>query len=200
MILKGGLVRSVGGGVSQFATTMFNAVFFGGYKDVEHKPHSFYISRYPAGREATVSHPQPDLKWTNDSPHGVIIKTSYTATSLTVTFWGTKRYDEVRSVSGPRTRPTQPTTKYSSEEKCEPIRSGVSGFDIVVFREFYKGGKPARARERFYTRYVPEDITICGPDPATLPPPVTPPAVPAPPPAAPPATPAAPAPSPPPAG
>ena len=46
--------QAVGGGISQFATTMFNAVFFAGLEDVHHKPHSFYISRYPAGREATV--------------------------------------------------------------------------------------------------------------------------------------------------
>ena len=37
------------------ATTTLNAMFFAGLKDVEHKPHSFYIDRYPVGREATVA-------------------------------------------------------------------------------------------------------------------------------------------------
>ena len=81
--------------MSQFATTMYNATFFAGMEDVEHKPHSYYITRYPEGREATVSTPAPDLKWRNDSPHGVLVTTSYTGTSITVTLWGTKRYDEV---------------------------------------------------------------------------------------------------------
>ncbi|MEU7829941.1 VanW family protein [Nonomuraea sp. NPDC049129] len=67
MILNNRFVNDVGGGVSQFATTMFNAVFFGGFQDVQHTPHQYYISRYPAGRESTVSFPQPDFRWRNDS-------------------------------------------------------------------------------------------------------------------------------------
>jgi vancomycin resistance protein YoaR len=47
-IVDGVLTDEVGGGVSQFATTLFNAAFFAGLPILEHKPHSFYISRYPA--------------------------------------------------------------------------------------------------------------------------------------------------------
>jgi len=53
-IISDGVFREdFGGGVSQVATTTFNAAFFAGLEDVEHKPHSFYIDRYPVGREAT---------------------------------------------------------------------------------------------------------------------------------------------------
>ncbi|MEO6713128.1 MAG: VanW family protein, partial [Mycobacteriales bacterium] len=197
MIERGSLVDAVGGGVSQFATTMFNAVFFAGLKDIEHKPHSFYISRYPAGREATVSSPQPDLKWQNDHPTGILVKTSYTGTTITVTFYGTKQYDEIRSLSGVRTRPTKPKTVYlgpsTPEKKCNGVDVGQDGFDIVVYREFWKGGAQVKPRERFYTRYLPENVMICTVDPATLPPPVVPPVTP--PPTPPPATPPPPNPS-----
>ena len=44
------------------ATTTFNAMFFAGLEDVEHKPHSFYIDRYPVGREATVAWGAVDLR------------------------------------------------------------------------------------------------------------------------------------------
>jgi len=87
-IVGGEIVDTVGGGVSQFATTFYNAVFWGGYEDVEHKPHSFYFSRYPEGIEATISWPTPDLKFRNDSSSGILIKTSYTDTSVTVSFYG----------------------------------------------------------------------------------------------------------------
>jgi vancomycin resistance protein YoaR len=60
-ILEGQFVNRVGGGVSQFATALFNAVFFSGLEDVTHTPHSYWIKRYPPGREATVSYPLPDL-------------------------------------------------------------------------------------------------------------------------------------------
>ncbi len=87
-IIGGEIVDTVGGGVSQFATTFYNAVFWGGYEDVTHKPHSFYFSRYPEGIEATISWPQPDLAFRNNQESGVLIKTSYTDTSITVQFYG----------------------------------------------------------------------------------------------------------------
>jgi vancomycin resistance protein YoaR len=159
-ILEGQFVDRVGGGVSQFATTIFNAVFFSGLKDITHTPHSYYISRYPAGREATVSFPLPDLIFENDSPHGVLVDTSYTGTSITVTFWGTKRFDEVRSISGPRTRIRDFGTEYVDRDDCTAT-DGAEGFDIVVTRVFVKGGKEV-GREDFKTRYKPEPRFICG--------------------------------------
>jgi vancomycin resistance protein YoaR len=159
MILDGEFVDAVGGGVSQFATTMFNAVFFSGLEDVEHKPHSYYISRYPPGREATVSHPQPDLKWRNDSPHGVLVQTSYTSKSITVTFWGTKVYDSVEASASPRTRYRGVTTEYRSGRGCES-RGGAPGFDITVTRVFRKGGAVVKT-EKFFTRYRMETRIVC---------------------------------------
>lgn len=87
-IVGGELTRTVGGGVSQFATTFYNAVFWGGYEDVTHKPHSLYFSRYPEGIEATISWPAPELSFRNDSDAAVLIDTSYTDTSITVRFFG----------------------------------------------------------------------------------------------------------------
>ena len=80
--------RGVGGGVSQVATTLYNAAYFAGMTDVTHKPHSFYISRYPPGREATVFEGAIDLKFRNDNPTGVLIQTAWTPTSLTVRLCG----------------------------------------------------------------------------------------------------------------
>ena len=79
---------NVGGGTSQFATTFYNAVFFGCYEDVEHQPHSLYFSRYPYVREATLGFPAPDVKFRNDSDAPVFIDTSHTGGSITVTFYG----------------------------------------------------------------------------------------------------------------
>jgi vancomycin resistance protein YoaR len=80
----------VGGGVSQFATTAFNAAFFAGLEVPEYQFHTIYISRYPFGREATLAFPHPDLKIKNTSPYGVLVWTSYSATDITVTLYSTK--------------------------------------------------------------------------------------------------------------
>jgi vancomycin resistance protein YoaR len=79
---------NIGGGVSQFGTTFYNAVFYGCYEDIDHTPHSIYFSRYPRGREATLGFPAPDVVFGNDSEAIVLIDTSYTPNSITVTFWG----------------------------------------------------------------------------------------------------------------
>jgi vancomycin resistance protein YoaR len=88
-IRDGKHVTEIGGGVSQFATTMFNAVYFAGLKIDVSQAHSEYFDRYPRGREATMGFPAPDLAFTNDTPHGIMIWTSYTDTSLTVTLYST---------------------------------------------------------------------------------------------------------------
>lgn len=79
---------NIGGGVSQFATTLFNAIFFGGYDIVEHSPHSLYFTRYPMGREATIVSPTPDLVFHNDTVTPMLMDTSYTDTSITVRLYG----------------------------------------------------------------------------------------------------------------
>lgn len=87
-IINGELVDTVGGGVSQFATTFYNPIFWGGYEDVDHSPHSLYFSRYPEGIEATISWPAPNLIFRNNTESAVLIKTEYTDTSITVKFFG----------------------------------------------------------------------------------------------------------------
>lgn len=158
MIMNGRFVNDVGGGVSQFATTMFNAVFFGGFEDVQHTPHQYYISRYPAGRESTVSFPQPDFRWRNDSRYGVLIKTSYTDTSITVDFWSTKRWD-IESESSGRYNVKGFRKMKDSGPDCLPME-GVQGFAIDVWRIFKKGGKVVR-KQRFHTVYQPEPRLTC---------------------------------------
>jgi vancomycin resistance protein YoaR len=162
-ILRGQFVKDVGGGVSQFATTLFNAVFFSGLRDVQHTPHSYYISRYPPGRESTVSYPQPDFRFQDDAPTGVLITTSYTARSITVTFWGTKRYD-VESVTGPRTRVRPFGTEYVDRPDCTKS-AGAEGFDIVVTRVFKDLAGHVLRRQPFKTRYLPEPHFVCGKPP-----------------------------------
>jgi vancomycin resistance protein YoaR len=89
VIYNGVFTNDIGGGVSQFATTLFNAAFFAGLELPEYQAHTIYISRYPYGREATLSFPSPDLKVRNNTPFGILIWPTYTDTSVTVTLYST---------------------------------------------------------------------------------------------------------------
>ncbi|MEA1903926.1 MAG: VanW family protein, partial [Actinomycetota bacterium] len=87
-IVAGELVDTVGGGVSQFATTMYNAIFWAGLQDIDHKPHSYYFSRYPEGIEATVNWQTPQLIFRNNTDKAIMIDTQYTGKSITVRIFG----------------------------------------------------------------------------------------------------------------
>ncbi|MFR9730537.1 VanW family protein [Saccharopolyspora sp. MS10] len=162
--------KAVGGGISQFATTLYNASYFAGVKDVEHKEHSYYISRYPEGREATVfQNPDGssviDVKFKNTLASGIMITTEWTPSSITVRFWGTKQYD-VSSKTGERTDPTQPHEKVvPPDEPCSPSK-GKGGFTVTNTRTLrdVNTGKVTRESPS-KTVYNPQPIIHCGAPP-----------------------------------
>nr|WP_240895537.1 VanW family protein [Kineococcus siccus] len=184
-VISGGkLVDGYGGGVSQLSTTLFNNVFFAGLDELEHKPHSFYISRYPEGREATIDWRSIDNRFRNDSGHGVYIEAGIVGNQVTVSFYGT-RFREVRAEKGPRTNVTSPKTVYDTSSSCSS-QAPHSGFRVRVTRVMTPVGGGAEVRENFDTTYNRVDRVVCGPDPAARPKPVpapAPPPAPVPPPA-----------------
>lgn len=158
MIDRGVFKKDWGGGVSQVATTTWNAAWFSGLELVQHKPHSFYISRYPAGRESTVAWPNVDVKFRNNSGKPIFVDTSYTNKSVTVTIYGTKFVD-VETESGPRTKPVPFKVLENDSEGCI-FQEGVGGFTIDVWRILKRDGVELK-REKYRTRYLPEDRIIC---------------------------------------
>lgn len=156
---------AVGGGISQFATTLYNASYFAGLKDAGHQEHSYYISRYPMAREATVfMYPDGqsviDVAFTNDSPTGVAIQTFWTPESVTVKIWGTKHY-RVESQTGPKHDIKKAGTMKKDDPKCEPS-SGIDGFTVTNTRILYDidTGEEVR-REPRTVRYNPLPEIIC---------------------------------------
>jgi vancomycin resistance protein YoaR len=164
-ILDGKLAPSPGGGISQFMTTMFNAAWFAGLDFAEYQSHSIYITRYPFGREATISWPSPDLKVTNSTPYGLMLWPTYTETTITITIYSTKYLSDV--AQGPQT--SQFSGKSCSSITTPRIRTYLDG---------------TVKTDLFYARYQAKEGLLCT-DP--LPPGVSPVAVPGqPPPSVPP--------------
>jgi vancomycin resistance protein YoaR len=154
--------RGIGGGISQFATTIYNAAYFAGMTDVEHKEHSYYISRYPAAREATVFEGAIDVKFRDDSPTGILIQTAWTPTSVTVTFWGTKHVD-VESITGPRTDFTDPQTETIHGQPCSAT-PGARGFTVTDTRVIRDSATQAElSRHTRTVKYDPIPHVICEP-------------------------------------
>ncbi|MBB2947010.1 vancomycin resistance protein YoaR [Actinoplanes lutulentus] len=101
-IVDGELEDQLGGGVSQFSTTLFNATWFAGLDLRRHQPHSLYISRYPPGREATLDWRSIDQVFVNNTEAPIVIRARTTDTSVTVGLYGHTGDRVVDSVTGPR--------------------------------------------------------------------------------------------------
>ena len=164
VIYEGEFSEDVGGGVSQFATTFFNAVFFGGYKIVAHQAHSYFIDRYPMGREATISSGGPDLVFVNDSAAGILVRTAYTGSSITVAFYGRADGRSVKA-EGPKVLATfEPGIDYTDDPALprgaeKVIQDGRQGFLVEVFRVITRAdGEPVR--QRFVTRYKTQNHKV----------------------------------------
>lgn len=161
IILNGRPDTGVGGGVSQVATTLFNAAYFAGMDLVEHQEHSYYISRYPAGREATVFGDEIDVKFRNDGPTPVQIQTTWTSSAITVQLVGIKRY-EVSSAQSPRSKPTSPRTiTIPAGESCS-ASGGAPGFTITDTRTLRDIVTGDIRTESHTVRYDPIPKVVCG--------------------------------------
>lgn len=174
IIGQGGVFRyEPGGGVSTATTAMFNGAWFAGLQFKEWRAHSIFISRYPAGREATVSWGSLDMRFRNQYDTAVFITTRMTKTSVSVYFWGTKHWDEVGSESGLWRNQSSGGKVYNSDENCH-TQAPVPGFDITVYRTFKRHQVPGDAttplvevkREPFNTHYKATPTVICSSDPA----------------------------------
>ncbi len=164
-VIENGIYKEgLAGGVSQLATTVFNAGYFAGYEDLEHHPHSFYIDRYPMGRESTTVFGALDVRFKNDTPYGSVITAFIRPSSpggqgsVTVQVWSSK-YWRVGSSTGSPFNYSQPETKTVSDSGCQPS-TGSQGFDVVVNRTVL-GPNGQRSADELFTRYQPVPTVIC---------------------------------------
>ncbi|WP_435202844.1 VanW family protein [Janibacter sp. GS2] len=159
-VISGGrLANDYGGGISQLSTTLFNAVFFSGARIEEFHPHSFYISRYPEGREATISWPNVDNRFTNDTGAGILISTSIKGDALTVSFRGRAAYDEIKATKSARKNVVPPKTITDDDKDCV-AQSPAPGFSVDIGRKFIKDGRTVKSSD-FTTTYIPQDDVTC---------------------------------------
>ena len=147
MIFGGVLIPSIGGGVCQTATTVFNAAFEAGLPIKERTNHSFYISHYPMGRDATVSWGGPDLVFKNDleardPDQGDRTRTRPSRCPST----GRSRGARSSSTTSETTNYTQPRLQYAVDPSAPPnsVRTaagGGPGFDVNVHRKVLREGE-----------------------------------------------------------
>jgi vancomycin resistance protein YoaR len=182
LIIYGGrTIKGVGGGVCQVSTTLFRAVFNAGYPVVERIPHAYRVSYYEqtaggsvdprlAGLDATVYFPLVDFKFTNDTPHWILMETYLGSGSLTWKFYSTS---DGRTVTWDTTGVTDvipapaPMFEVNSDLRKNEMKQvdwSANGADVTVNRTVMRGGA-VLFTDQFTTHYEPwQAICQYGPD------------------------------------
>lgn len=157
-IVEGEMEMTVGGGVSQFATTMFNAAFDGGYEIVQRQPHTYWFPRYPEGYDATLGFPLPDLIFRNDTAAAIFIKTEVGKNFVRVEFYGDNGGRKVERHVSPRFDIVKPDTVLEPNADLPPdetkvLFGGWIGWSLHVSRviTFPDGQKKEERRKVTYS-------------------------------------------------
>ena len=161
-IENGVLVPSIGGGVCQAATTVFDAAFFGGYKITHRVNHSFYISHYPLGLDATVADSGPDFTFVNDTKNAIVIKASANPETMTVVFLSRPIDRRVEKAYSAQTDFVNPKKRFYAspdvpEGEVTQTTQGEKGFRVTVSRTVLGANGKVLREDSFPSRYIAED-------------------------------------------
>ena len=175
MIINGELQTGLGGGVCQVSTTVFNAAYEAGLPITARTNHALYISHYPLGRDATVNYPDVDLKFVNDTPHWLLLRTFVGSSSLVVTLYGAPQHRRVVSEAAPlevvSPPPVQkkldPSLAAGTSEVQDP---GESAYSTSVHRLVYAPSGKLLSDATWYSNYVASpEVVLVGPKPKPKP-------------------------------
>ncbi len=162
LVIKGNkTIPEYGGGLCQIGTTMFRVALAAGLPITQRRPHTYRVSYYePAGTDATIYNPWPDMRFINDTGHHILIQSRIEGDNLYFDFWGTK--------DGRAVEITEPTiynivkpgpTKYIETLDLEPgkkkcTESAHNGADTYFdYKVTYPNGEIKE--KRFSSHYVP---------------------------------------------
>jgi vancomycin resistance protein YoaR len=138
--LGGREIKSVGGGICQVSSGLYNAALLAGLDIVERSPHSLYDPReayVPPGRDAMVSREShSDFRFKNSTAADLTIVAMAAGGRLTVLLLGTQRAPRRRWISATvlRRRPAGVVEILSTAlapGQCRRLRGGFDGMSVA---------------------------------------------------------------------
>jgi vancomycin resistance protein YoaR len=156
----GRFAYGLGGGVSIITSATWSAAFFAGLERIEQRAHSVHIARYTPGLEATVSWPNLDLKFRNNTTGNILIKSKPARDSITISMYGTKMFDDITANFGEPYNLNNNIDRVVSYDSNCLAQDPSPGYKIVVTRQFWKSNSVVQS-ENLVTSYRPSDHIIC---------------------------------------
>lgn len=171
LVIKGDKTTpEFGGGLCQIGTTVFRAALKTGLPIKERRNRSYRVVYYePAGMDATIYDPKPDLKFLNDTGHYILVQSRIEGTKLFFDFWGTADGRTATTtmpiiynqVSPPPKKEIKTTDLKPGQKKCteSPHAGADTKFDYIVQ---YPNSSEV-IKETFYSHYIPwQEVCLIG--------------------------------------
>lgn len=179
LVIKGNkTVPEYGGGLCQIGTTIFRTALAAGLPITARQSHSYRVSYYePAGTDAAVYIPNPDVRFINDTGNYILIQSRLEKNDIYFDFWGVKD-GRIATTTKPvifnivKPEPTklvESDTIPLGEKKCtEKAHNGADAyFDYKVIYPEGATTTPVQER-RFKSHYVPwQEVCLIGVDTAS---------------------------------
>jgi vancomycin resistance protein YoaR len=174
LVIKGNkTIPEYGGGLCQIGTTVFRAALSSGLPITARRNHSYRVSYYePAGTDAAVYDPWPDVRFLNDTGNYILIQARISGNNIYFEFWG-KKDGRIATTTAPtiynivKPQPTklvETDTLKPGEKKCtERAHNGADAyFDYTVI--YPEGATTTPKQEvRFKSHYVPwQEVCLIG--------------------------------------
>jgi vancomycin resistance protein YoaR len=173
LVIKGNkTVPEYGGGLCQVATTAFRLALDSGISITQRRSHAYRVSYYePAGTDATIYVPWPDLKFVNDTEKHLLLQTRIEGDDLIFEFWGTDDGRQVEMTEPRIYNIVQPgPTKIIETEDLEPgekecTESSHNGAEAEFTRKIvYSNGE--EKEELWSSKYRPwQAVCLVGKEP-----------------------------------
>ncbi len=169
VIKDGKTIPEYGGGLCQVSTTLFRTALQAGLPITARQAHSYRVSYYePAGTDASIYNPWPDLKFLNDTDYHILIQARIEGVNIYFDLWSTHDGREVtvtdpviyNITAPPPTRYIETSDLKPGEKKCteRAINGANTHFDYTVV---YPDGE--KVEKRFYSYYVPwQEVCLIG--------------------------------------
>lgn len=163
LVIKGDrTIPEYGGGLCQIGSTTFRAALWSGLPITARRNHSYRVVYYePAGMDATIYDPAPDMRFLNDTGHHILFTAKMDGDDLIFEFYGTPDGRQVSIEPNPPTiyNITSPgAPRYVETDELAPgekkkIESAHNGADTYFkYTVTYPDGEIKE--EEFYSHYV----------------------------------------------
>lgn len=166
-------VPEFGGGLCQVATTLFRSALASGLPITARRNHSYRVSYYePAGTDAAVYIPNPDVRFVNDTGNYILIQSRIVKDDIYFDFWGA-RDGRIATTTKPVVynivKPAPTKFVESSElapgqKKCtEHAHNGADAY--FDYKVIYPAGVTTTpvVERRFSSHYVPwQEVCLIG--------------------------------------